>query len=53
MEETLKTDIIDGKMINWEKLSNEEINELRQNAENKEQEIIGNIFKIFESITEE
>ena len=53
MEETLKTDIIDGKMINWEKLSIEEIKELRQNAENKEQEIIGNIIKIFESITEE
>lgn len=53
MEETLKTDIIDGKMINWEKLSIEEIKELRQNAENKEKEIIGNIFKFFENITEE
>lgn len=53
MEETLNTDIIDGKMINWEKLSNEEIKELKSQAESKEKEIIQKLVAMFTDIVEE
>lgn len=53
MEETFRNDIIDGKMINWDKLSIEELNEIKTEAEKREQEIYKNIMNIFEKITEE
>lgn len=53
MEEAFNTDIIDGKMINWDKLSAEEISEIKDQAEKKENEIIEKIINIFNKITEE
>ena len=53
MEETFNTDIIDGKVINWNKLSTEEINEIKNQAEKKENEIIEKILNIFNKVTEE
>lgn len=53
MEETFNTDIIDGKVINWDKLSTEEISKIKNQAEKKENEIIEKIINIFNNVTEE
>ena len=53
MEETFNTDIIDGKVINWDKPSTEEISKIKNQAEKKENEIIEKIINIFNNVTEE
>lgn len=53
MNEVFKTDIINGELINWEKLSIEEINEIKTTAEKNEQKIIDKILNMFSKITEE
>lgn len=53
MEEFFKTDIIDGKVINWDKLSIEELNVMRADAEQKEQNIVSELISIFNNFIEE
>ena len=53
MEETFKTDIINGRVINWDKLSDEELNALKAETERQEQEITQNILNVFSCIVDE
>ena len=48
MEEKFSIDIIDGKIINWDKLNKEELNELKKKLEDKEKEILKEIDKILD-----
>ena len=46
MEDTLKTDIIDGQLVDWRKLSIEELEKMQEEAEKKEEEIMQEIESI-------
>lgn len=52
MEEEFGRDIIDGKIIDWSKLTNKELLEMRAKLKNKEKEILKEIEKELEKDNE-
>ena len=48
MSEELKKDIIDGKIIDWNNLSDEELKKMKKQYEQKEKEILAKINKELE-----
>ena len=48
MSEEFKKDIIDGRIIDWDKLSDEELESIRKNLKQKEQELLRKINKELE-----
>lgn len=49
MKEELGTDIIDGKIINWDKMSEKELKEMKKKLKAQEKEIINKINMELES----
>ena len=45
MEEELKRDIIDGKIIDWSKLSKKELSDMKEKFEKKEKDLLEKIDK--------
>ena len=49
MDDELKTDIIDGELIDWSKLSSEELVNLKNKLQKKEQAIVAQIDNLLET----
>ena len=45
MEKELKRDIVDGKIIDWSKLSQEELTAMKKELEKKEEKLLNKINK--------